>query len=429
MVNADKVFYMRAYVNGSFSDVTVYVDGNGYISDVKFGKGGVSGSYEFIDLTCPHCITLPGFIDLHTHLRDFELSYKETVGSGTAAAVSSGYTLVCDMPNTKPFINNVDLIVRRVELARRESYADYGLFSGIPDELNVLNDLITYRGYYVGFKIYPEDLYSKYSIIRELLKSYDGLVVVHGELPDFVNRDLMHELKLRYLDRPSWSELTVVKILLDINRCSKIHLTHSAHPTAPYYSRLWGFTVDTTPAYFMLSSDDVRSCWEKVNPPIGDALSTSAIFRNVIQGCYDAIVSDHAPHTPSEKGLDWRVCPSGIALIEASSRVLITLAIKGFLSVDTLVHYLSKGPARLLGVSKFLGGIDVGFRASFTVIDVSREGVIKSKFSKAPKTGVDGYRYRGEVIKTVVGGVVVYDSGELVSKPNCIILGGGGVKT
>lgn len=422
MKDVCNAFYIKTLLGNTLTDLTIYVDCRGFITEVRLGKESLVGGCRVHDLTSGKLITFPGFIDIHVHLRDFELSYKEDLASGSSAAVSSGYTLVCDMPNTRPYIDNVEMVRRRVELARKHSYVDYGVYCGIPHNEKDLNELLTHRNLYVGFKIYPEDIGSKYDLIKYLLNRYDGLVLVHAELPDYVLRDSMHDLSLRYIDRPSWNELTVMKMLYSINGRAKLHLTHSTHPTSPHYCRQFNITVDTTPAYFTLSSDEVVDCWRKVNPPIPDPVTRSLILHNIFNGLYDAVVSDHAPHSPYEKCLDWRVCPSGLAMIEVASKVLITFFTKGVLGHELLLKYLCSGPARILGIEDVYGHLSKGYRASFTVIDISKEGIIRLKYSKAGKSGFEGLRYRGEVIKTIVGGEVVYDSGEVILKPNTLVV-------
>lgn len=417
----DKVFHIRTLINGSTSELTIYVGDDGFIKKVSYGRELVSG-YEVIDLCRGKLLTLPGFIDLHVHLRDFRFSYKEDIVSGSSAAASAGYVLVCDMPNTNPRIDNVEVLKMRVEEVLRKSYVDYGVYCGIPNDVSVVNELLSLKELFVGFKIYPEDLVDRFEVIKYLLGVYNGLVVVHGELPEHALRPSTRDLSLRYLDRPSWGELVVTKMLSSINKVSKIHITHSSHPSTPYLCRSLGFTVDTTPYYFLLSGDDVRDCWGKVNPPINNYISKTLIFNNLIYGVYDAVVSDHAPHSIEEKLVDWRLCPPGIADVEVCSRVLLTLFIKGFLSYELLIKYLCRGPAKVLGVDGVLGSLSSGFRASFTVVDLSREGVAYVRYSKARRSCLDGFKYVGEVVKTVVGGTVVFDDGVLV-KPKVVVFG------
>lgn len=424
LIKYRKVFYVKTFLDNSLKDLTIYVDDHGYIAKVSVGKESVEFGCELIDLTGGNLITFPGFIDLHVHLRDFNYSYKETLESGSLAAVSSGYVLVGDMPNTSPYIDSVDLLIKRVELARIKSYVDYGVYCGIPKRLEDVDDLLKSKQLYVGFKIYPEDLKDKLDVIGYVLKKYEGLVVVHAELPEYALRGSTRELPLRYLDRPSWNELTVASLVRDMNRTAKIHITHSTHPSTPLRCKGHGFTVDTTPYYFMLSSEDVRDCWCKVNPPINDLISKSVIFTNLINGFYDAVVSDHAPHYYEEKLYDWRLCPSGFADIEVSSRIMITMFVKGFISHNLLIKYLCEGPAKVLGVDNRYGKLVPGYRASFTVLDLSKGGIAGIKYSKARKSGLDGFRYVGEVVKTVVGGEVIYDSGEVIGKPKVVIIGG-----
>ncbi|MEM4519571.1 MAG: dihydroorotase [Sulfolobales archaeon] len=423
MVKPHKVFYVKAFVEDSFKDLTIYVSEDGFITKVAFGRELVSTGCEIIDLG-GGLVTLPGFIDLHVHMRDFKLRYKETMESGTSAAVSAGYVLVGDMPNTNPYINNVGLLSERLELAKNASYVDYGTYCGIPSDSEVVNDLLKNKHLYLGFKIYPEDLRDKLSVVRHILQNYDGLVVIHAELPEYALRGSIRELPLRYLDRPSWNELCVTELLHNINKNAKIHITHSVHPSTPMRCRVLGYTVDTAPYYFILSSEDVKDCWNKINPPINDFVSKSLIFSNLLSGLYDAIISDHAPHSYNEKLCDWRLCPAGFAAIEVTSKILITLFVKGLISYKLLIKYLCEGPAKILGINNYLGEIMPGYRASFTVLDLKKEGVSSVRYTKAPKSGLDGFKYRGEVVKTIVGGEVVYDSGEVVSRPKVMVVGG-----
>lgn len=422
MSNDYKVFYVRTLLDNDVKELTIYVDPNGSILDIKLGKEPQVSGYLVEDLTSSKLIALPGFIDIHVHFRDFTLSYKEDMISGSMAALSSGYVLVCDMPNTKPTVNNVELLKRRVELAKANSYVDYGAYCGIPDDLKTLTEVLRHKNLFVGFKIYPEDLSLRYEVVKAILEKYEGLVVIHAELPEYSQRDYVSDVSLRHVSRPSWNEISLLKLLTDINRNSKLHITHSTHPTTPSVCKSLGVTVDTTPYYFLFSNYDVLDCWRKVNPPIQDLLTKTLVFRNFTEGLYDAVVSDHAPHSLSEKSLDWRVCPSGFAAIEVVSKIMLTFFTKGVIDYNLLLKYLCRGPASILGLSNY-GCLRRGCRASFTLVDLGREGVITGlKYSKAGKSGFEGLRYRGEVVKTVIGGEVVYDSGEVVAKPKVLVI-------
>ncbi|MEM4556941.1 MAG: dihydroorotase family protein, partial [Sulfolobales archaeon] len=151
-----RVFYVRTFVGDFPSNLSVYVDEYGFIVKVASGME-LSSDCEVVDLTGSGLLTLPGFIDLHVHLRDFNLQYKETISSGTLAAVSGGYVLVGDMPNTNPYIDSVELLLRRVELARRDSYVDYSIYCGIPKNTKLVEELLRNQHLFIGFKLYPED--------------------------------------------------------------------------------------------------------------------------------------------------------------------------------------------------------------------------------------------------------------------------------
>ena len=152
----------KVYINGAVVESSIKVV-DGIIRDV----GKTIEDDDVIDFNLPGYLILPGMIDIHVHLRDFEYSYKEDFYTGTSAAAAGGVTLVLDMPNTKPKVNSLSILHKRDYIASRKSVVDYGIYYGVPDSLSMIED---YEKLAIGLKIYPEDMMADENLLDELFR-------------------------------------------------------------------------------------------------------------------------------------------------------------------------------------------------------------------------------------------------------------------
>lgn len=331
-------------------------------------------------------IVLPGSIDMHVHTRGLELAYKETVITATSEAVYGGVTTIFDMPNTKPYLNTVEAIEKKLRELEYYSRTDYGVYSGVTKDQRV--DSLPIAGY----KVFPEDL-EKAEELDNVFKS-TKIKILHPELP-------LSNKQFRGL-RQLWQELAAVYLVK-----GKFHITHCTSLETIRIAKKLGFTTDFTPHHLLVNGE--RNCLSKVNPPIRDSITKQKLLDALFEA--DAIVSDHAPHTKEEKSETYELCPPGIAAISFTTSFVYSLAKKGIISLSRAVELVAKNPAKILGLN-YYGEIKEGYVANFTVVDFEKSWRYHTKYSKVIETPLDYYNLDVSIYTTIVEGKVAYDGEE-----------------
>jgi len=368
-------------------------------------------------------ITLPGFIDIHTHLRGLRLEYKEDERSGSMAAAKGGFTAIVDMPNTLPEINNVNALKLKLEKLALHSYVNYGIYVSPSNEPNELNNMLKYDGV-VGVKIFPKDL--KYlqrtlDVVRKI-KNSNKIIIIHAEHPAGIDEC---EAGSRWRCRPIELEIMFLNYMERyIRKKDRIHITHVTNPLTLTYAKRLHFTIDTCPHYLYLNALDEykHGCIAKVSPPLRTE-TTRRILINMLQH-FDAISTDHAPHHINEKIDLFENCPSGIASIDFAASLILNLIHLNIINLNDVIRLLSLGPAKILGLTRRWGCFEKGCIANYTIVDPYKEVLIKSSetFSKAKYSPYEDMKIRGAVTGTIIGGSIVYLDGEIIEKPNAIPL-------
>ncbi len=323
-------------------------------------------------------VIVPGFIDLHVHLRGLDLSYKEDEESGTRAALSSGVTLVVDMPNTRPRLSTPAAVKMKLDALQNRSYTDYGVYAGVPDDPDLLDELA--RLPVAGFKVYPEDMAARPQSVSRVLSS-GRLVVVHPELPE-AERLGYDENDRRAAERGCWMEGASLGYLLSLGSPRRLHVTHASCPTTIDLARSQGATTDVTPHHLLYDATR-HGCQFRVNPPLRDSATRDLLVKYVLEGLVDAIASDHAPHSPQEKA-SWPHCPPGIPWLGLWPLALYRLVSSGALPLSDFLRLTSLGPARVLGLDGLYGLILPGYRANLVAINTGWRGRFTWAYSKAP---------------------------------------------
>lgn len=419
-----KVLLLNAFSNGGKEQLTLVVDEHGFVSKVKVGIfKDLCREAECIDLT-GYGIAVPGFIDLHTHLRGLKLSYKEDEVSGSKAAARGGYTAVIDMPNTIPKIDCVDALEQKLEKLLHGSFVDFGVSVAPPrnGDANELRKLVAKPEVVAIGELFPEDLPQLPVVIKavEMVK-VQKVVIIHPETVEFVDEC---EKGLRWICRPLEAEISAIKLVNEVlkqyNAKLRIHITHVTNPISLVYAKSFGFTVDTAPHYLYLSSDEEleKGCMAKVNPPLRHNTTKNAMQLYVKY--LDAIASDHAPHSFTEKQLPFQECPPGISSIEIAPSLILHMISKGVIELQDAVRLLSTGPAKILGIGEKWGCFKPGCVASYTVVNLDKELTIDSSksYSKASFTPYESMKIRGAVEAVIIRGTLVQLGGEIVvAKP------------
>lgn len=379
----------------------------------------------------PHaCVIVPGFIDMHVHLREPGQEHKETIATGLAAAAAGGFTAVACMPNTEPINDNASVtrfILDAAAAAGTVRVYPIGAVSKSSkgEQLAEIGELAQ-----AGCVALSDDGRPVHSavLMRRALE-YAGLfglpIIDHCEEPSLKGEGVAHEgfvaslLGLRGI--PAAAEQIMVErdiILAEMTRCH-VHIAHlstegSLRAVRTGKARGVRVTCEVTPHHLLLTDQCLMGPPSydtnlKMNPPLREEADRQALIAGLVDGTVDAIASDHAPHHHDEKHVEFDRAPFGIVGLETAVPLLLDrLVHAGLLPLSRLIELCSSGPASILRVPG--GTLTIGSPADLTVLAPDLDTVVDpSTFkSKSRNTPFAGWRLRGGVAATLVGGRAVY---------------------
>lgn len=382
-------------------------------------------------------IVAPGLIDMHVHLREPGQEHKETVATGTAAAVAGGFTAVACMPNTSPVNDNAgvtEYILKKAAEANLARVYPIGAVSrGQKGE--TLADIAELKA--AGCVAITDDGHpvSTALLMRRALeytRMFDIPVIEHCEeqtlKADGVAHEGMHASALGLRGIPGEAESIMAQRDISLAELTggRVHVAHmSARQTldAVRYGKSRGVNVtcEVTPHHFvltdaMLGSPIPYDTNVKMNPPLRGATDRDAMIAGIKDGSIDVIATDHAPHHYDEKQVEFDRAPFGITGLEtAVSLCFDRLVHAGVISVSRMIQLLSLNPAKVLNVAG--GTLSEGALADISVLapDMSVKIDAASMKSKSKNTPFDGWELRGAVAATIVGGRIVYERGTWIS--------------
>jgi dihydroorotase (multifunctional complex type) len=386
-------------------------------------------------------LVLPGLIDVHTHLRDLNLEYKEDFYSGTCAALAGGFTTVLDMPNTLPLTDNSLRLREKMAVANRRIVANTGFYTCFPAETEELKKLKNLGA--MGCKVFLHHPNTALDVDDDdvllhtlhILEDLDMILAVHAE-----DRYLIENLRAKYKaaatpspndhskTHPPQAEVKAVQRILSLIRRKRprLHFCHiSTGETSSLISQAKAeglpVTYEVTPHHLLLSETLLTKVGSLafVDPPLRHSTTQRGLWQDLLTGSIDLVASDHAPHSLKEKRHSdiWAV-PSGFPGLETTLPLLLTMVARGKLSLELLIAILARNPARIFRLDG-KGVIAVGFDADLTVVDVDQEFIIDSTafHSKAKYSPFDGMKVVGRPIQVFLGGNLVMEEGEILSKP------------
>jgi len=372
-------------------------------------------------------LVCPGFIDIHVHLRDPGFEYKETIESGALAAVAGGITSVVAMPNTDPPPDNAEAVRGFYDRARRAAcrVTTLGTITvGRKGEtLSEMGDLV--EAGVVGFSDDGSPVRNSRVLLNamEYARPFGKPIVSHCEDADLAAGGHMNEgvvsAELGIRGIPAIAESLDVERNIALAHYAGAHL-HVCHVSAAASVEVirrgrvlpgGRITCETAPHYLALADEAVRSfdTHVKMNPPLRTKADQDALKEALRDGTIDAIATDHAPHAPEEKAVEFDQAPFGIIGLETSIGVVWTeLVAPSVLTPIQVVEKMSANPARIHGLPG--GTLAPGSPADVTVIDPARRWIVPERFrSKSRNSPFVGRGLVGKAVLTIVAGEVRYD--------------------
>jgi len=372
-------------------------------------------------------IVTPGLIDIHVHFREPGDEREETIASGAAAAVAGGFTTVAVMPNTDPPVDDEPSVAFQARQAEAAALARVLVVGAITagrkgERLAEMGQMA--RAGAVAFSDDGDGVQNP-RVMRTALQYAAMLgkpVIAHCEDKALAGSGVMHaglwSVKLGLGGIPAAAEEVMVArdlVLAEATR-ARLHVTHastagSARLIRDAKARGVPVTADVAIHHLVLTDETVAGYDTnlKMNPPLRSEADVAALRAALADGTLDCIISDHAPHAPEEKAVEFNLAPFGIIGLETVLPVLVTKLIEpGILSWLQAIAALTCNPARVLGIEA--GSLEVGRPADITLIDPAAEWTIDAaKFrSKCRNCPFHGWKVRGRAAATIVGGAVKF---------------------
>jgi dihydroorotase len=381
----------------------------------------IGASDEVID--CCGLVLVPGFVDLHCHLRQPGHEHKETIATGTRAAAAGGFTTVCCMPNTEPPIDTVGTLQYVLDVADREATVRVLPIAAATrgragSELTDMAELADAGA--VAFSDDGNPIVSS-AVMRHALDyagSFERVVVNHCEDPSLTKGGAMHEgLVSERLGLPGWpAAAEAIMVARDVALAeatgARVHIAHlsataSVDIVRQAKARGVRVTAEVTPHHLTLTDrcveDGAYDANCKVNPPLRTAADQDALIQGLLDGTVDAIATDHAPHALVDKAVEFEQAAFGMSTIETAFGQVMSLVHAGRLPFDLVIDKLTSGPCSVFGLT--LPEDD------WVLIDPDLEWTVNVDAfqSRGRNTPLHGTRLRGKVMMTICRGKVAYD--------------------
>lgn len=390
---------------------------------IKAVGSALSCSGEIID--CTGLVVLPGFVDLHTHLREPGYEQSETILTGSRSAAAGGFTAVHAMANTSPVQDTAGVVEQVASLGREAGYVDVVPVGAVTVGLEGkhLAELGTMARSRANVRVFSDDgkcVHDPVLMRRalEYVKAFDGVVAQHAQEPRLTEGSQMHEgavsAELGLTGWPAVAEEAIIArdVLLAENVGSRVHICHLSTAGSVEIVR-WAkarginVTAEVTPHHLLLTDELARTydAVYKVNPPLRTEKDVLALREALIDGTIDIIATDHAPHPVESKDCEWSHAAFGMIGLEiAASIAQLVLVDSKKSSWQRVAEVLSHNPARIGRLAEQGNPIEVGSVANLTLIDPAVKREIAETQSKSNNNPYLNMTLPGAVKHTIYRG-------------------------
>ena len=403
--------------NGVFRPVDVLVSDSGSVS--IDGPSVSTGNGVFAEST-KNMVVLPGFADVHVHLREPGFSYKETIATGTKAAARGGYTAVCAMPNLNPVPDSLENLKSQLEAIEKDaliSVYPYGAIT-VGEQGAQLADLKAMAPYVIAFSDDGKGVQDDEKMRRAMreAKALGKMIVAHCEDNTLLRGGYIHDGDYAkahghrgICSESEWKQVERDLKLVEETGCSYhvCHVSTKESVTLIRSAKVKGLdvTCETGPHYLVMDDRDLQEDGRfKMNPPLRSAADRLALLEGVLDGTVDMIATDHAPHCAEEKARGLEKSAFGIVGLETAFPVLYTRLVKtGILPLETLVERMALAPRRRFGIP---------LDNDWCLWDLDQRYTIDPKdfLSQGKATPFTGWTVNGKCLATIHGGKIVYQA-------------------
>lgn len=402
-------------------------------SSVSISLGnGVSRGGTISTMDASSFVILPGFVDVHVHLREPGFSYKETIRTGSLAAAHGGYTTVCAMPNLNPVPDSMETLQPELDAIQKDAVIRVLPYGAITkgEQGGELADLDAMAPYVVAFSDDGKGVQDRDMMRRAMLeaKRLGKLIVAHCEDNSLLRGGYIHDgaYAKAHGHRGICSESEWRPIQRDLELVRETgcgyHVCHiSTKESVALIRRAKAegldVTCETAPHYLLMDETMLQEDGRfKMNPPLRSPADREALLEGLADGTIDMIATDHAPHSTEEKSRGLEKSAMGIVGLETAFPLLYTYLVKpGLLSFPRLMELLHDSPCRRFGLPQ--GELD-GPHADFTVFDLSASYPIDPAdfLSQGKATPFTGWPVQARCLLTVCNGRLVWQDSDLFSK-------------
>src|ERR1700738_3692972 len=405
------------------ASLDVLLDGERIAEIAPAGRLSSTNGFEIFDAS--GLVVAPGFIDLHAHLREPGQESSETIETGTRAAARGGFTAVCCMPNTKPV--NDSASVTRFILDRARASASVRVWpigaASVGSKSEAIAEIAAMKQ--AGVVAVSDDgkPIATAKLARQVMdycRSLDIPVIEHAEDVSLAAGAVMREgvtsARMGLAGMPAAAESVCVARDVQLAELTgaRVHIAHLSAKGSLEQVR-WAkqrglrVTCEVTPHHFTLIDEDVEyDARYKMNPPRAAPEDREALLAGLADGTVEAIATDHAPHEPALKDVEFDRAPFGITGFEtALSLALEQLVHTGRVPLMRMVELFTSGPARVLGLERTIAA---GRPADLTIFSLDRAWTFRAaeSASKSRNSPFDGLTFKGSAVATIVGGGLVH---------------------
>ena len=404
---------------------------DGFIREI--GSLITSSSSEILDAA--GCVALPGFVDLHTHLREPGRENSETIATGSLAAARGGFTAVSAMANTLPVADTAAIVEQVAAIGQGVGLVDVFPIGAVTRGLegHELADLGSMAQSKARVRVFSDDgnCVSDPLLMRralEYVKQFNGVIAQHAQDPRLTEGSQMNEgvvaSTLGLKGWPAVAEESIIArdILLANMVGARLHICHVTTAGGVEIIR-WAksqgmkVTAEVTPHHLLLT-DELATSFDpiyKVNPPLRTSEDVAALRAGLVDGTIDIVATDHAPHPVESKECEWQNAAFGMVGLETAFPILYTTLIaNGAMSWERAAQVMSSAPARIAGYDNHGHELEVGAPAHIAIVNPDGKMVVDRAqlASKSKNTPFHGMEFQGSLVATVFNGHLTHKVGK-----------------